>query len=480
MELRNEQTLGEKFFQNGDAIFALATLPGKSAIAIFRCSGKDVWHLFQQAFSRYNALLRAVSHTITYGFLLQPETGEKLDEVLLLKFCEPHSYSGEDMLEIHCHGSIAVLDALYQLLISLGLREAGRGEFTYRSIKYGKQSLHKAEAIALLSQSRSQNQRRSALEQFSSSMQKNLQKIRNDLLQILARSELQLDYDETELEFHYKLPDSLPLAEQSLQYLQNCLTSYQLQQSHWREYKIVLVGATNSGKSSLFNCLLTKERSIVSQQAGTTRDYVEARFEFAGHNILLYDTAGLRYNSNDAIEQQGIQRTWQLIEQADFLFLLSDVRIAQQHETNDKAIQELQKHRRKLQETGQPFIEIWNKCDLLDEPPVVQKIPHPVFLCSAVNEQGIAPLLAELATRLPNYLGQQSEGPVNERQAKLLDQAAQLLQEYCSRLQRPELFELDWASELLRQICGRLGEVNGDSCNAVMLRDIFQQFCIGK
>ena len=172
MEFRNEQALGENFFQNGDAIFALATLPGKSAIAIFRCSGKEVWHLFQQAFSRYSTLLHSDSHTITYGFLQQPKTGERLDEVLLLKFCEPNSYSGEDMLEIHSHGSIAVLDALYKLFISLGLREAGRGEFTYRSIKHGKQSLHKAEAIALLGESRSQNQRRSALEQFSSPMQK--------------------------------------------------------------------------------------------------------------------------------------------------------------------------------------------------------------------------------------------------------------------------------------------------------------------
>ena len=313
---------------------------------------------------------------------------------------------------------------------------------------------------------------------------KKLQQIRSDLLQVLARSELQLDYDETELEFHYELPDSLPLAQRNLEYLQSCLASYQLQQSHWREYKIVLVGATNSGKSSLFNRLLTRERSIVSHQAGTTRDYVEARFELGGQNILLYDTAGLRYDSDDSIEKQGIQRTWQLIEQADLLLLVSDVRIVQENakenEANNKALQELQKHRSQLKKIGQPFIEIWNKCDLLDASPIVQKFSQPVLLCSTINEQGIAPLITELESRLPNYLSQQNEGPVNERQAKLLYDAAQLLQEYCSGLQNPESFELDWASELLRQICGRLGEVNGDCCNAVMLRDIFQQFCIGK
>ena len=518
MDLRSEQISGESYFQLDDAIFALATVPGKSAVAVFRCSGTRVWKFFEGSFSRYHALVRAVSHSATYGFLLQPEDREKVDEVLLLKFCAPSSYSGEDMLEIHCHGSIAVLDAVRRLLQRLGLREAERGEFTYRSIKYGKRNLHQAEAIALLAESQSQNQRRSALEQLSSTLLPKLQQFRGELLQVLARSELQLDYDETELEFHYELPDSLPLAQSCLQYLGDCLASYRLQKNFWKEYKVVLVGATNSGKSSLFNRLLTRDRSIVSERAGTTRDYLESRLELGGQTILLYDSAGLRSFSDDPIEKQGIQRTWELLEQADFLLLLSDVRIAwpqcqqkvsmpssEEHEITDYAAahSELEQLRKQLLQLATErrlnLIEIWNKCDLLDSKQIFHlqatmsslqrthngQSGYRLLLCSAHSGRGLAQLVTELETSLKRYKGPQQEAPVSERQARLLQEAADLLAEYCDGLRSqihecPELFDLDWASELLRQICGRLGEVSGEACNATILREIFQQFCVGK
>ncbi|WGK69393.1 50S ribosome-binding GTPase [Candidatus Haliotispira prima] len=572
-ELRNEQASGEGHFRNGDAIFALATVPGKSAVAVFRCSGPTVWQLFANAFSRYGALERAESHSAVYGFLLYPDSSEKdalVDEVLLLKFCAPRSYSGEDMLEIHCHGSLAVLDAVRKLLRKLGLREARRGEFTYRSIKYGKRNLHQAEAIALLAESRSQNQRRSALyhlDQPHNPFTQRLQQMRSDLLQILARSELQLDYDETELEFHYQLPDSLPSARSHLQYLRDCLSSYRLQKNCWKTCKIVLIGAVNSGKSSLFNRLLAQERSIVSEQAGTTRDYLEAHFELAGQSILLYDTAGLRRDSDDPIEQQGMLRSRQLLEQADFVLLLSDIRVAlvdltrrwpdirAAHEhsakewqdgyaeadnptadltvteteteiTMDAAVAELQRYRSEMRQIAAkrklPLLEIWNKSDLLSSPnlPPLPNQTHVnqtsdnkdqtdtkaiseqlqdewqkqraaeneagteccLFLCSAKTGQGLPQLIDELQRSLPVQLKAETEAPLSERQAELIHQTAELLQEYCDGLQNREqqLFDMDWGSELLRQICGRLGEVNGQTFNAEMLRDIFQQFCVGK
>ena len=513
MELRGERAEGELYFCKDDAIFALATVPGKSAIGVFRCSGLKVWHFFQQTFSRYHSLLQAESHTATYGFLHHPQTKELLDEVLLLKFCAPRSYSGEDMVEVHCHGSIAVLNALHSLLLLIGLREAERGEFTYRSIKYGKRSIHQAEAIVLLTNSNSQNQRRNALEQFHSPMLQKLQQIRVELLQVLARSELQLDYDETELEFYYQLPDSLPLARASLEYLENCLASYRLRRSYWQEWKIVLIGATNSGKSSLFNSLLLRERSIVSEQAGTTRDYLEAYLELDGQSILLYDTAGLRSDSEDLIEQKGIERTWQLLEQADCVLLLSDIRVVQQEELNStflgqepakqdelNELRELPELRAELRDSllqrKKLLIEVWNKCDLLDNVAIQQlkqfaPSTHPVIFCSVKDSQGLPQLLSKLESLLPHSQGTQGgagianpetkiEAPVNEHQADLLHQAAKLLEEYCDGLQNSELFELDWASELLRQICGRLGEISGEACNTKMLRDIFQQFCVGK
>ena len=526
-EFRSQSS--EQPFINGDAIFALATVPGKSAIAVFRCSGKAVWELFAGSFSRYSALERARSHSAVYGFLRWPQVGEPgrfssseiLDEILLLKFCAPKSYTGEDALEIHCHGSLAVLDALRKLLFVLGLREAERGEFSYRSIRCGKRSLHQAEAIALLSESQTQNQRRSALahwEQRESPLNRHLRKLRAELLQVLARTELQLDYDESELEFRYELPESLSVVKKTLQSVQDSLSAYELQKSCWNPCRVVLAGAANSGKSSLFNRLLSRERAIVSQQAGTTRDYLEAHLELEGQGIVLCDTAGLRFQSDDPIEGQGIERSRQLIEQADFLLLLTDIRTALAdlaetstlgvqllaetsksgpcEATGPEAIAQLRLQRATLYE--KVCIEIWNKSDLL---PSEQRSKIPLddwkeqlrkqwqcdngdvvlHFCSALSGEGLPQLLAELGRRLPAMSEATAETPLNERQAGLLQETAALLQEYCDGLhEEVQLFDLDWASELLRQICGRLGELTGEECNKEMLRDIFAQFCVGK
>ncbi len=525
IELRCEtacETGEETPFECSDAIFALATVPGKSAVAVFRCSGERVWQYFERSFSRYDALETARGHSAVYGFLRRPAAApstasppvspEPIDEVLLLKFCAPRSYSGQDMLEIHCHGSLAVLEAVRRLLRELGLRPAQRGEFSYRSIKYGKRSLHQAEAIALLSETQSQNQRRSALwhlQRLDNSLLRKLSELRSELLQLLARTELQLDYDETELEFEYPLPDSLPLAESCLGYLRSSLASFRLQQSCWQTRNIVLVGAANSGKSLLFNRLLRRERSIVSAQAGTTRDYLEALLELAGQSIRLYDTAGLRHDSVDSIEEQGIRRSWELLEQADFLLLLSDVRVvlpelllSEDKEQGSRALAELCQLRSRLlelaQQRGSRLLEVWNKIDLLDaegRSALVarrqdllarsgeQGASHHLFFCSAKSGQGLGELLEFLEQSLPAQLAlPDADAPVSERQARLLEQAAVLLQEYCNGLRGrgEQIFDLDWGSELLRQICGRLGEVSGEACNAAMLREIFQEFCVGK
>ena len=525
-ELRSESS--DRPFIDGDAIFALATVPGKSAIAVFRCSGRAVWELFECSFSRYSALENAESHSAVYGFLRWPQvlesgrfsSSEILDEVLLLKFCAPKSYTGEDALEIHCHGSLAVLDALRKLLCTLGLREAERGEFSYRSIRCGKRSLHQAEAIALLSESQTQNQRRSALahwEKRESSLNRNLQKLRAELLQVLARTELQLDYDESELEFHYELPESLSVVKNALRSVQNSLRAYELQESCWNPCRVVLAGAANSGKSSLFNRLLSRERAIVSQQAGTTRDYLEAHLELEGQGILLCDTAGLRCQSNDPIEGQGIERSRQLIEQADFLLLLTDIRTALADLAENsvlaaqllaeilktepyegaEALTQLRFQRATLYHRDKVCIEIWNKSDLLYSgkcPQILAKFDDwkeqlqnqpdngdvALHFCSALSGEGLPQLLVDLGRRLPTMSEVPGQAPLNERQAGLLRESAALLQEYCDGLSNEELFDLDWASELLRQVCGRLGEFTGEDCNKVMLRDIFAQFCVGK
>lgn len=465
--LRRER-MDSPFFDTQDTIFALATAQGRGAIAIVRCSGEDVEKKLAAAFSRPEALARARGYEAVYGHFQAPGNGERIDEVLLLKFLKPRSYSGENMLEIQCHNSPAVLKKIYEVLRELGMRPAQPGEFSYRSVKYGKRDLTQAEAAALLGQSISQNQRRHALQQMESPFFSEIRRQRSELLEILARTELQLDYDENELEFDYDITESRPIVEKTLDCLQQSLSTYRLQQVALSTYRIVLAGCPNSGKSSLFNYLLQNSRSIVSAQAGTTRDYLEAEFEIGGQLVKLYDTAGLHGNSPDPIEQEGIRRCWELLERAHIIIWVQDLAGPSHLSRPDTGL-------RKFAETHQiPMIEIGNKSDLIDG-----SRQDSLLQVSAHSGEGIPKLLSGIQTLLPKLPAEPSAmGPANERQAKLLGEAFSLLHEYNTQI--PAGLSADLASELLRQACGRLGEMTGDITNREALREIFQNFCVGK
>lgn len=493
LEFHSDGRLSGEFQDLDQSIFALASPYGKSAVAVFRCSGQRVFEQVSRIFSRSEALQEAESHQVIYGYLLEASTRtenqqlEKIDEVLLLKFIAPRSYTGENMLEIHCHGSIAVVNAISGLLQLIGLKQAAAGEFTYRSIKYGKRSLAQSEALSLLANSYTETQRRDAIAQMNSNFIHELSGHREKLLEVLARFELQLDYDQDELDFDYSVSNCLADVQACQEFVANSLAAYRLRGPFLKTWKLVLVGAVNSGKSSLFNYLLHSERSIVSQEAGTTRDFLEAHLELAGHMLSLYDTAGLRSDSDDPIEQEGIQRSWQKIREAEIVILVHDANLLKNNiaegygqELLDQDNELYRKLKMQCDQSGAYFLELWNKVDC--EPSLREQIPEGRGLAvSAHSGYGLASLLGEIEALLPHLSSTAELSPSSERQARLLLAASELLRELVSQITRDsEEVLLDLTTELLRQICSRLGEVNGQVLNREALRHIWDNFCVGK
>jgi tRNA modification GTPase len=310
-----------------EPVAAVATALAPAALGIIRTSGKNCIELVSRLFSRPRALLEAPGNTLVYGWIETPAPHDKsgkrnrIDEVIAGVYRTPKSFTGEDMVEISCHGGTAVVTAVYNLLLANGFRPAQKGEFTFRAYINGKTDLTKAEAVREIIDSRTDVSRGRAAGRLAGDLFDEINRIKKMIVDTLAAVEVEIEYPEDEETIadafdHTKL-------EQAASALGTLADSWKSEKLYQDGARVVLCGKTNAGKSSLFNALLKEDRAIVSEIAGTTRDWLECWAGFDGIPVRLFDTAGLR-ETGDTIERNGVERTRDLSKDADVLLYLVD------------------------------------------------------------------------------------------------------------------------------------------------------------
>ena len=446
-----------------ELICALATGWNVSALGVIRTSGSGAIDAVASVFSRPGSLKEAPGHTVVYGHIVDPDSNERVDQVLASVFRSPRSYTGEDSVEITCHGGIPGLRAVIDALHKAGFRDAGPGEFTMRGFINGKLDLTRAEAVQEIVTARTAKAHEMALHRLSGSVERRINLIKEDLIKIMSALELQLDYPEDEVgDEILPSPEDAGKAAEALKSLADTFREGRLYQEG---VKIVLTGATNAGKSSLFNLFLREERAIVSDIHGTTRDYLESGISIEGIPVTLYDTAGIRQADNP-VELEGIRRSGDVTAAADLVIYMIDGRIGATEEEMDA-----------LGKRTRRDLFIWNKTDLAEE-----KAPEGTFGLSTVTGEGFDLLEKEILTRvrddLPGYSGVQGAVIDSKRQFDLLTRGREAMERARDGLE--EGAPLDAVAVDLREALDSLGEITGEVTSADILDSMFSSFCVGK
>ncbi len=430
-------------------ICAISTAYGTGGIAIVRVSGTEAITIVNSLFSGRASLADANAGTVHFGRI--EREGEVLDEVLCSVFRAPHSFTGEDTVEIACHGSLYIQQELLRWLIDAGCKAAEPGEFTRRAFLNGKMDLAQAEAVADLIAAQSKAEKDLALSQLRGSVSGELQVLRVRLLHFTSLIELELDFaDHEELEFADRSELKI-LAEEIEAKLAALMASFRTGNAIRNGIPVAIVGAPNVGKSTLLNALLGEQRAIVSDIQGTTRDTIEDTLVIDGILFRLIDTAGLR-ETNDTLENMGIERSRKAMEQAQIVIHLLDA-------TNPKPL---------AVETKGIIIEVYNKSDLV----------HKEGLAVSAKKGEISSLRAELVRVARENMHTSAVMLSNARHYEAVSRAHTFIERVQEGLQNNlsgELLSLD-----LQDCLAALGEVTGQITNKEVLSNIFSKFCIGK
>ncbi|NCT93954.1 MAG: tRNA uridine-5-carboxymethylaminomethyl(34) synthesis GTPase MnmE [Chitinophagaceae bacterium] len=451
-----------------DTIVALATPPGIGAIGVIRVSGKQSFPILNSLFPSKD-LSQQASHTLHVGFLKQ--NGQILDEVVLALFKGPKSYTGEDVIEISCHGSPFVQEQVIAAITALGARVAKPGEFTQRAFLNGKLDLAQAESVADLIAANTEASRRTALNNMRGGFSSDLSHLREQLIRFSALIELELDFSQEDVEFadRTQLQHLMTELDGSVNRL---LQSFKLGNVIRNGVQVAIIGKPNAGKSTLLNVLLNEDRAIVSDIAGTTRDTIEEVINIHGVLFRLIDTAGIREHTSDTIEQIGVEKSLEKMHAADLVLYLFDI-----NQTDPSAIRDIQQQ---LEAKQIQYLLVANKADSAS-PAQVQallSIPGMLFI-SAKNNTGIDTLKQALEQKaISGDLQAEATIVTNARHFDALQKLSQSLQDVQSGLQDRvpgDLLALD-----IRQCLHYLGLITGEITNEDQLDFIFSKFCIGK
>ncbi|MDR1400397.1 MAG: tRNA uridine-5-carboxymethylaminomethyl(34) synthesis GTPase MnmE [Treponema sp.] len=459
-------TTGYSAARYGDnaPIAALATPLAETALALIRSSGKESLARLSTVFSRPKQLLNAQGNSVIHGWIRDAK-GQRIDETLISVYRAPHSYTGEDGADISCHGGIATVRSILRILHSAGFREALPGEFTFRAFMNGKLDLTRAESVMELVSAKTERARKHAVNRLAGGLEREIYDVKRLLVQVLAGTELLLDYSEDEdgTDQGVKLPDR-PLAEEALSRMRALAASYRIEKLYHDGALVVIAGRPNAGKSSLFNILIKEERSIVTDVPGTTRDWVESFISIENIPIRLVDTAGL-CTSFDLVEQLGIERSLNLLAAADLILYIIDGTIGITAEDADF----LHDH------AARPLIAVWNKADR------APSAPDNAIASSAKTGAGLTALCSAIAAALalPTHTVQaKTIGIATERQKACIDAALAALEEALSLADKEQ--SLDIIAPLLRDAVNALGELTGEVSTADILNVMFSRFCVGK
>lgn len=452
---------------NQDIICAIATGTG-GAIGVIRISGNGTIALADKIFSK--DITKVKPYTLHYGEIAD-SNGKTIDQVLLSVFHAPHSYTGEESVEISCHNSPFILQTIMQLLFSHGARQAEAGEFTQRAFLNGKLDLSQAEAVADLIASTNAATHRMAMSQMRGGFSKQLTQLREQLLHLTTLVELELDFSEQDVEFADR-SQLLTLSQEISSHIQRLADSFQAGNALKNGIPVAIIGAPNVGKSTLLNTLLHEERAIVSDIQGTTRDLIEDVIQIQGVTFRFIDTAGIR-RTKDQIEKMGIERSMQAAERAQIIILLTEPNIP---------FPELRLKEEK------PVLRVINKCD--------KNLPSSSFLyhkttsenlihISAITGDGIQQLQKALIkeANIPQ-LTENDTIITNLRHHQSLTQALQSINRVIEGLQQntaDSYIPTDLLAQDLRECLHHLGTITGGTIsNDEVLASVFRNFCIGK
>ncbi len=444
-----------------DTIVALATPPGAGAIGIIRLSGDKSWQIANALFVSKD-LLQQSSHTLHVGLLTHEH--KTLDESVVSLFRSPRSYTGEDVVEISCHGSAFVLQSVLTACTQLGARLAKPGEFTQRAFLNGKMDLAQAEAVADLIASQTQAAQRTALHALRGGFSSDLKQLREQLITFSALIELELDFSQEDVTFADRaqlrsLIETLKVATRQL------LDSFRLGNAVKQGVSVAIVGKPNAGKSTLLNALLNENRAIVSDIPGTTRDTIEECIQLDGLLFRFIDTAGIRAETDDVIEAAGIARSREKIRSADWVIYLFDGR---------EDLTEVLDWKTEAEQAGLSFLLVANKSDLISG-----ELPADIIPISALHRTGLDPLKKTLFEKVVGAEALPDMTLVtNARHLDSLQRLAAALKDIEDGMDAHipgDLLALD-----IRRGLQYLGEITGEITHEDQLDYIFSKFCIGK
>jgi len=461
--------------EHDQAIVALCTPQGAGAIALLRLSGSDVFSMVDQASALASGkkISEVATHTIHYGFVTD-RNGSEIDQVLFLVMRAPKTFTGQDVVEITCHNNPFLIEAVIDRLLECGARLAGKGEFTQRAVMLGKMDLLQAEAMNDLIHAQTSASLKYSLQQLQGSLSSWVHEIEVAVVEMMAYCEGSFEFLDEEMEF---AADVVAKVDRLTAKIEKILKTFPKQQYIKEGVRIVLIGSVNAGKSSLFNCLLEKNRAIVTPIAGTTRDTIEAGVFREGEYLTFVDTAGIRTTS-DQIEQEGIDRSFQEAIGADIILLVidssgpveSDTLAAYQNILDQYASKVILVHNKmdSVPATSKIFLDSLNRFDGL------------TISVSAKNHQKIDDLYGEIIKKIEQLKGSDSISCLlNKRQYDLLTKFLKDLYEIAPMLHRQQV-DYELVSYRLKEALGLLAEMTGRSISEAALDKVFQTFCVGK
>ncbi|EPR11897.1 tRNA uridine-5-carboxymethylaminomethyl(34) synthesis GTPase MnmE [Ruminiclostridium papyrosolvens] len=458
---------------NEDTIAALSTPYGTGGIGVIRISGEKAFGTAAKIFKTSKAMEEIQSHTVTYGKIVDEESKDIVDEVLLLKMCKPNTFTREDVIEIHCHGGIVVINRVLELIFKNGVRPAEPGEFTKRAFLNGRIDLSQAEAIIDLINSKTVESSKAAVSHLEGRLSSRLKSIRETLVGLLAHIEVTVDYPEHDIEeiTGEKVLENLINIKDELHTLAGTFERGKILREG---LNIVIAGKPNVGKSSLLNQLSGSIKAIVTDIPGTTRDIIEEYVNIKGIPAKITDTAGIR-STQDIVEKIGVNKAYEAVEHADLTIVVLSAETGIEEE--DIKILSLIKNKKAL--------ILINKTDLVDNNQIIEikkqlEEYDTVLNASVINARGIEELettIAELFIK-GRISGNDEVLLTNSRHKYLVDRAIEDIQQALNSFNTG--MPLDMVTIDIKSCADNIGQITGESIDEAVMHDIFSRFCIGK
>ncbi len=449
-------------------IVALCTPQGAGALGLIRLSGTNVFEIADQFSSIANKkrLFESATHTISYGWVIDKD-GTHIDQVLFLIMHAPRTFTGQNVIEITCHNNPFLIERIIDRAIECGARLANKGEFTQRAVMLGKIDLLQAEALNDLIHAQTAESLKYNLAQLEGSLSSWIAEIENSVLEILAFCQASFEFLDEEMEFSHDIAQKINFL---ITKIEKLIATFPKQQYIKEGIKIALIGSVNAGKSSLFNALLEKNRAIVTPVAGTTRDSIEAGIFRDGQFFTLIDTAGIR-ETNDAIEQEGIDRSFAQAAHADIILLVIDLSTQWSIATQKSYKEIFEKYQSKI-------IVVQNKVDL--QPVQINNFTEPTIAVCTNQPETIKNLFLAIHAKTKKLKDSDSiTCLLNKRQHDLLINFLQNLKSIKPMLQKQRI-DYELVIHQLQEALQNLSEMTGRSVSQAAFDKVFDTFCVGK